>query len=350
VTNTRAIHVYNGQLYVSSQSGSFRLATVGAGTPTTSGQTITNLPGFPTATGNPHQFFFADLDATVPGVDVVYVADETGTTGGFQKFSLVSGNWVANGNITVTGNNLRGITGVVSGTSVTLYGTNPSAIFSLTDNSGYNATITGTVISLATAATNTAFRGISLTPDNSILPVRFTSIRATKAANGVKVEWTNSTETDVVNYTIERSTDGRNYSAVATVAARANNGNSVSYQHIDASAPASDVFYRIKGLEVDGKITYSSVVRLGLGRNAVATLAIYPNPVKGIANLQLNNLPAGTYQVRIISDAGQVVNQMSFTHAGGSVTEPLLLNGVRTGGHTVQVSGATTLSQRFIVQ
>lgn len=182
------------------------------------------------------------------------------------------------------------------------------------------------------------------------LPVRFTSIRATKAANGVKVEWTNSTETDVVNYTIERSTDGRNYSAVATVAARANNGNAVSYQHLDASAPAADVYYRIKGLEVDGKITYSSVVRLSLGRNAGATLAVYPNPVKGFANLQLNNLPAGTYQVRIISDAGQVVNQLSFSHAGGSVTEPLVLNGVRAGGYTVQVSGATTLSQRFMVQ
>lgn len=168
VVNLRQTNIFNGQLYVSTQSGTtVRLGTVGSGLPTTSGQIITNLPGFPTSTGSPYGFFFADLDATVPGVDVVYVADD-GTGTGFQKYSLVGGNWVSNGNIPVTGNNLRGITGSVSGTTVTLYGTSGTNLFQLSDASGYNATISGTVNTLATAATNTAFRGVAFTPVGAV--------------------------------------------------------------------------------------------------------------------------------------------------------------------------------------
>ena len=169
-TNLRSVNIFGGQLYSSSQSGAFRLTTVGTGTPTTAGQTITNLPGFPTATGSPYGYYFADLDAGVAGLDVVYVADD-GSGTGFQKYSLVGGVWVANGNIPVTGNGLRGITATVSGTTVTMYGTNGVNLVSLTDASGYNATISGTVTTLAAAGTNTAFRGIAFAPVPTAAPV-----------------------------------------------------------------------------------------------------------------------------------------------------------------------------------
>jgi hypothetical protein len=61
-SNLRALNIFNGQLYASSQSGAFRLSSIGVGIPITSGQTTTNLPGFPTSTGSPYGFYFADLD------------------------------------------------------------------------------------------------------------------------------------------------------------------------------------------------------------------------------------------------------------------------------------------------
>lgn len=168
VTNLRQLNIAGGQLYVSTGSGSaVRVGTVGAGTPTLTGQTTTNLPGLPSTTGSPYSFFFADLSASQAGVDTLYIADEgTGAGLGLQKYSLVSGSWVSNGSVSGTG--IRGLTGVVSGSNVTLYATTTtSTIVSLTDTSGYNATITGTLTALATpasAGTNRAFRGIAFTP------------------------------------------------------------------------------------------------------------------------------------------------------------------------------------------
>jgi hypothetical protein len=175
VTNLRQTNIFDNQLYISTASGTaVRLGAVGTGLPTTSGQTITNLPGFPSSTGSPYGFFFADLDAGVPGNDVVYVADD-GTGTGFQKYSLVGGNWVSNGNIAVTGNGLRGITGSVIGSTVTLYGTSGTNLFQLIDASGYNATISGTVTTLATAPTNTAFRGVAFVPVSAVPPPMLTA-------------------------------------------------------------------------------------------------------------------------------------------------------------------------------
>lgn len=180
----------NGNVDTSTAFGAtVRVGTVGSGLPTTTGQTMTNLPGFST-TNAPNQFFFADLSAGVAGVDTLYVADES--AGQVQKFSLVAGTWTANG--TIAAASVRGLTGRVSGTTVTLFGTYSagSKLFTLADSSGYNATITGTVTDLATAAANTAFCGVALAPQSAITFPTVSSITRVSASptNAASVSFT----------------------------------------------------------------------------------------------------------------------------------------------------------------
>lgn len=201
LTNIRQASIFDSQLYVSTGSGSaVRVGTVGTGTPTTNGQTITNLPGFLTS-GSPYAFFLADLTATVAGVDTLYVVDDTASTGGVQKFSLVSGNWVANGTADAGSNNYRGLTAKVTGTTVQLFAVRKGGtaaagggeLVSFTDSTGYNTTITAapTITILATAAANTAFRGVAFTPESSVVNTaptlnganNFTAINEDETAN-----------------------------------------------------------------------------------------------------------------------------------------------------------------------
>ncbi|ULH13877.1 hypothetical protein MF271_00065 (plasmid) [Deinococcus sp. KNUC1210] len=163
VVNLRQIQLFGGQLYASSASGSTRLATVGTNAPTTAGQTISNLPGITsTVSSSPYGFFFADLDGT-PGIDTLYVADDTSTVG-IQKYSLNAGTWTLKNAVLNGGDIFRGLTGYVSGSTVTLFATTPTKLVSITDSSGYNANLAGSFTTLATAATNTAFRGVALAP------------------------------------------------------------------------------------------------------------------------------------------------------------------------------------------
>jgi hypothetical protein len=171
-TNNRAVGIYGGNLYLASASGSnFGISQVGTGLPTTGPQTITQLPGFPTATGpSPYAFYLADLSTTVPGVDVVYIADDRAAPdGGIQKWSLVGSTWTLNGTIVsaaATSPSLRGVNGQTTGTTVSLVASGNGGLYILSDNAGYNAAPSTAALpaAIATAGTNAAFRGVAFAP------------------------------------------------------------------------------------------------------------------------------------------------------------------------------------------
>jgi methionine-rich copper-binding protein CopC len=132
--------------------------------PKTTGQSETALPGLDFTT-NPdsYAFFFADLTSSVAGVDTLYVADGTG----ILKFSLNGGKWTPNGSVGGA-DQFRGLTAVVVGTSVTLYSTGTSGssdkLYTFTDSSGWNGSVSGSATAIATAGTNLGFRGVAQVP------------------------------------------------------------------------------------------------------------------------------------------------------------------------------------------
>ncbi len=163
-TNTRVVGIANGQLYVTTASGSnIGVNSIGTGLPTSSGETTSLLPGFSAATGtgtaSPYDFWFKDANT-------VYVADDRtqASGGGIQKwlFNSGSGNWeLAYTLATGSGSNsgARALAGSIVGADTILYATTTAAsanrLVKIVDSGA------GAVYSdLATAPTNTAFRGV----------------------------------------------------------------------------------------------------------------------------------------------------------------------------------------------
>jgi hypothetical protein len=163
--NERVVQIFGGQVYVSSSSGAFHgVSTVGTGMPTTTGQTVTLLPGMLVDAGSPYGFSMLDLDGSVSGLDTLYIADDTGATAGVQKWVFNGTTWTRIATFTdksTTG--FRGLTAYFDGTNVILLATtgDSASVVKYTDD-GVNLTPTGTII--ATAPTNTVFRGIALSP------------------------------------------------------------------------------------------------------------------------------------------------------------------------------------------
>ena len=166
------------------------------GTPTTSRADIHKSSRFANrATGSPYAFFFADLDVGVSGVDTLYVVDDNvpAGTGGIYKYSFVSPNWVQTGGLAgLAADNYRGLTGIVSGTTVTLFATRKgSELVSLVDTAGYNAPFSATTPTLlATAGTNMAFRGVALAPNPPDIAPTVTSTVPTNTAINVAIDAT----------------------------------------------------------------------------------------------------------------------------------------------------------------
>src|SRR5262249_1618261 len=106
-------------------------------------------------------------------VDTLYVADDSsGAAGGIFKYSLDNGVWTLHGHIGTGSDAYRGLTGTVSGTTVTLYATGNGGsgatgggkLVTLTDSTGHDGTLAATPTTLATASANEAFRGVAFAP------------------------------------------------------------------------------------------------------------------------------------------------------------------------------------------
>jgi len=176
-TNLRQIEIYptaanpNGQLMISSASGSARLDTVGAGLPTTSGQTLANLPGTTgTSPTGPYAFVQLTLGSgTLP--DTMYVADDGASA--IEKWSLESGSWVETGSEAMTAP--RGITAVVTNGVVDVFVTSGSStvitnIDKFVDASGLDGTFSSGTNIITQLPAGEQFRGVvelTLVPEPS---------------------------------------------------------------------------------------------------------------------------------------------------------------------------------------
>ena len=166
VTNTRACVVAGGRLYASTASGAaLRVFTIGAGLPTTAGQTGTNLPGMSTS-NSPQGFALLDVDAMVPGVDTLYVADgrAVASGGGVQKWKLANATWSLA--TTFSSGLSAGAAGVAAGkvgNDVHVIATtleSPARVIRWVDD----GSLSPMGSALTTAQPSTTFRGVAVSP------------------------------------------------------------------------------------------------------------------------------------------------------------------------------------------
>jgi hypothetical protein len=262
LTNTRQIGIFGGQLYASSNSGTNTtrgVNAIGSGLPTTSGQSVTRLPGLnDTNSASTYSFVLLDLDATVAGLDTLYVADDSI---GLQKFSLVGGTFTSNGTVGQGTDAYRGLTSTVSGTTVTLFATRGgNQLVRLSDASGYNGAFAGTPTLLATAGANTAFRGVALAPGNVVVEQPDLTASVSAPANAVV--------NTAYSYTITVTNNG---TAATNISARFNLPTGVTFN----SATGDSGF---TGANAAGVVTFSGG-SLGAGSTATLTVSVTPTSV-----------------------------------------------------------------------
>ncbi|MFY9340881.1 MAG: hypothetical protein WAT39_00235 [Planctomycetota bacterium] len=163
--NTRVVGIYNGQLYTTSSStGYYSVCAVGTGLPTLGGAVVSVLPGLPVASGpSAYDFWFADPQT-------LYIADDRvpavvpANGGGIHKYQLVGGTWTLQYVLQPVAG-CRGLNGRRINGTTTLYATTAGGQLISVVDTGAGSTVN----LLATAATNTAMRGVRFLPKPSTL-------------------------------------------------------------------------------------------------------------------------------------------------------------------------------------
>lgn len=134
-----------------------------------------------------------------------------------------------------------------------------------------------------TAVQRTAMYGFSkfATIQYSVtLPVELISFTGTKQSNDVLLKWITASEKNSDYYIVERSTDGSTFSSIGRVAAAGNSNTTLNYSLIDHQPNLGENYYRLKQVDKDGTVTYSSIILINFD-NALKSYIdnVRPSPV-----------------------------------------------------------------------
>lgn len=158
-----------------------------------------------------------------------------------------------------------------------------------------------------------------------ILPIRLNSFAATNNRSEVLLNWQTAYEQGTSHFNLQRSTNGTDFSPLATVQAKGSPTTTTDYQYTDRGIQDlkgySHVFYRLEMVDRDGNKELSPVVQVQLDKQP-GEFIIMKNPV--VSDLQLQ-FSTG-------------LNEESLIYVTDASGRQLVTRQVRSSGVTVSTS------------
>lgn len=141
---------------------------------------------------------------------------------------------------------------------------------------------------------------------NSTLPVTWLSFTVQKLTSGsVLLTWSTANEFHNKNYTVQRSSDGINFSSITQVAAGNNPTGLQQYSVTDYKALTGINYYRLQQTDADGRSSFSALAKVILTQDGL-TWNVQPNPAKNTTTFYVRkNLSNVT--INIANASGKIV-------------------------------------------
>ncbi|RYD99996.1 MAG: T9SS type A sorting domain-containing protein [Sphingobacteriales bacterium] len=183
-------------------------------------------------------------------------------------------------------------------------------------------------------------------------PLAVTLISLTAGVqNGVpQLKWQTAAEKNCRGFEIEHSTDGTIWSNIGFVASKGENGNAtntLSYEFDHKSVTNGKHFYRLRQVDVDGKVTLSKTVSVLL-QSGAAVVQLYPNVIdQNASRFTLAGL-SGNSEIAVFNIAGA---RVIYTTSAND-TEVIDMSGIPSGTYQVLIRdlNSKTLSTEKVIK
>ncbi len=116
------------------------------------------------------------------------------------------------------------------------------------------------------------------------LPVEFESFTADCNEGNVEIKWATASELGNDYFTIERSSDGKDFQSIGSVEGAASSSQTLLYSFTDNEPLWEAAQYRLKQTDADGRITHSKILTAGC--NNQLHVVVYPNPNNGLFTIK----------------------------------------------------------------
>jgi len=245
---------------------------------------------------------------------------------------------------------------VIGGTDATTPSTDAIAAFQV-DQSANSATADFDAFKAAygtgggSIAVNSAFAWAQLSPAGGPLAIKIDYFNASKGSVANTLNWSAECSSSLATFEIERSADGKNFTTINSItASQARCASPFSYD--DASPLAGTNFYRIKMVDIDGRISYTAIVKVGNQQKDIQLVGVLPNPVTNAAQLSIATTKKDNVELSVVSLEGKVVYKKSVQVQSGSSIVSLDVANLAPGAYFINgvFGDGQTNSIKFVKQ
>lgn len=134
------------------------------------------------------------------------------------------------------------------------------------------------------------------------------SFKGKETGAGVELAWKMRSITNIVSYTLERSADQVNFTAIAQVP----KNSQYNFEVMDRDVQDEFVYYRLEIVYSDGRVLYSGLVAMQLQHGGFRLLKLSPNPSNRFIQLQLASETTAACEVKVASAMGQQLLRRHF--------------------------------------
>ncbi len=167
------------------------------------------------------------------------------------------------------------------------------------------------------------------------LPVKLIDFNASNRQGKVMLNWSSTNEENFSKFVVEKSTDGSSFVEIGTVRGKGNPASKNNYEFVDVNAKANINYYRLSQVDIDGRSSYSGIVKV----NTLLTSAVslQPNPAKDHITLQGINTGA---KISIADITGRTLAKYTATSSAFSIP----VQSLNAGRYFVTISDASGTS------
>lgn len=197
-----------------------------------------------------------------------------------------------------------------------------------------------------------AFTGSGTISPTISLPVDLLTFSAYEESNKVELNWATASEMNNDHFTVERSADGINFSAIGQVKGAGNSAVVNEYRMSD-ELPSTTVYYRLKQTDYNGSFSYNGGLVVLTPTSQVKTIEalVYPNPVQDSnVYVKLEGDNYGSRTEVVLSDiSGKEICRFSLSDVGTLLTIPQIV--LTPGIYVLTIrTGTTEISKNLMVK
>ena len=210
----------------------------------------------------------------------------------------------------------------------------------------YNKTPNGVVVD----PNNWVLNATGTITNGGVIPVKLLSFDGISNNNCTALlKWKTSNEQNILNYEMQYSHDGINFTKAGTLPGKNNSAES-SYQFNYSLGSGNIHYFRLKITEVNGSYTYSQVIAINKKCSNTFSLNLAPNPVAEKLVMTINQPATDKTTITLLNTVGSILyKEEKILNAGENIIKLEAMNKFAAGTYLVRITNSgETVTRKFV--